>query len=400
MMKTKLVLLTAVMAGSVWSASAQEQKKYFGESWKDNFFISVGAGIQGTPNPDTKFGKSITPLINVSVGKLITPVWGVRLQGYGWSSKLVTDYPFASLNGPEVTRKETYAGLNLDGMVNLTNLFCGYKPGRAFEFTMFVGPSMNVVKNFSGWELGYKEVSQPVEGGTQVTQIADPSSSKPAGHAWRCLVGASVGLGAKYNINPEWAIDLEARGQVTPSIMGSLTSAKTDGYLHFTVGATYTIGGKKFVENGMTEAEKKAVNDKLNQYQNQLNESQQALAQAQSQAASSVREVTKEIQVPGPRAIFFKIGTSKLDDYGKVNIKLAAQIMKNNPDKKYKIAGYADKATGSRRINEKLAKNRAKVVYDALIAEGVSADQLEMISTGTADNMFGKDALNRVVILE
>lgn len=388
------------MAGSVWSASAQEQKKYFGESWKDNFFISVGAGIQGTPNPDTKFGKSITPLINVSVGKLITPVWGVRLQGYGWSSKLVTDYPFASLNGPEVTRKETYAGLNLDGMVNLTNLFCGYKPGRAFEFTMFVGPSMNIVKNFSGWELGYKEVSQPVEGGTQVTQIADPSSSKPAGHAWRCLVGASVGLGAKYNINPEWAIDLEARGQVTPSIMGSLTSAKTDGYLHFTVGATYTIGGKKFVENGMTEAEKKAVNDKLNQYQNQLNESQQALAQAQSQAASSVREVTKEIQVPGPRAIFFKIGTSKLDDYGKVNIKLAAQIMKNNPDKKYKIAGYADKATGSRRINEKLAKNRAKVVYDALIAEGVSADQLEMISTGTADNMFGKDALNRVVILE
>ena len=90
-MKTKLVLLTAVMAGSALSVSAQEGKKYVSESWKDNFFISVGAGIQGTPNPDTKFGKSITPLINVSVGKLITPVWGVRAQGYGWSSKLVTD---------------------------------------------------------------------------------------------------------------------------------------------------------------------------------------------------------------------------------------------------------------------------------------------------------------------
>ena len=113
-----------------------------------------------------------------------------------------------------------------------------------------------------------------------------------------------------------------------------------------------------------------------------------------------MKEVIKETVVPGPRAIFFKIGTSKLDDYGKVNIKLAAQIMKNNPDKKYKIAGYADKATGSKRINEKLAKNRAQVVYDALIQEGVNASQLEMISTGTADNMFGKDALNRVVILE
>lgn len=399
-MKTKLVLLTAVMAGSALSVSAQEGKKYVSESWKDNFFISVGAGIQGTPNPDTKFGKSITPLINVSVGKLITPVWGVRAQGYGWSSKLVTDYPFADYNGAEVTRKETYAGINVDGMVNLTNLFCGYKPGRAFEVNFFAGPSMNIVKNFSGWELGYKNEYTPVEGGTQVTQVVDPATSKPAGHAWRCLVGASLGLGAKYNITPEWAIDLEARGQVTPSIMGSLTSAKTDGYFHFTVGATYTIGGKKFIENGMTEAEKKAVNDKLNDYRNQLQQKDQALAAAQAQNQTSVKEVIKETVVPGPRAIFFKIGTSKLDDYGKVNIKLAAQIMKNNPDKKYKIAGYADKATGSKRINEKLAKNRAQVVYDALIQEGVNASQLEMISTGTADNMFGKDALNRVVILE
>lgn len=399
-MKTKLVLLTAVMAGSALSVSAQEGKKYVSESWKDNFFISVGAGIQGTPNPDTKFGKSITPLINVSVGKLITPVWGVRAQGYGWSSKLVTDYPFANYNGDEVTRKERYFGLNLDGMVNLTNLFCGYKPGRAFEFTLFAGPSMNVVKNFSGWQLGYKEVSTPVEGGTQVTQVVDPATSKPAGNAWRCLVGASVGLGAKYNITPEWAIDLEARGQVTPSIMGSLTSAKTDGYFHFTVGATYTIGGKKFSEAGMSESQKEAVNDKLNEYQSQLQQAEQALAQAKTETKTVVKEVTKEVAVPGPRAVFFKIGTSKIDDYGMVNIKLAAEIMKNNPGKKYKVAGYADKATGNKTINERLAKQRAEAVRDALIAQGVNKDQIEVISFSSEDNMFGKDALNRVVILE
>lgn len=31
-------------------------------------------------------------------------------------------------------------------MMNLTNLFCGYKPGRVFELNFFIGPSMNVVK--------------------------------------------------------------------------------------------------------------------------------------------------------------------------------------------------------------------------------------------------------------
>lgn len=44
-----------------------------------------------------------------------------------------TNYPFESLNAPKVERKENYIGINLDGTLNLTNLFCGYKPGRVFE---------------------------------------------------------------------------------------------------------------------------------------------------------------------------------------------------------------------------------------------------------------------------
>ena len=55
-----------------------------------------------------------------------------------------------------------------------------------------------------------------------------------------------------------------------------------------------------------------------------------------------------------------------------VNIQLAAKILKANPDKKYKIAGYADKATGSAKWNQKLSEARAQAVYDALIKEGVS----------------------------
>ena len=49
---------------------------------------------------------------------------------------------------------------------------------------------------------------------------------------------------------------------------------------------------------------------------------------ALANAKPEVKEVTKEVEVAGPRAIFFKIGSARLDDYGKVNIELAAKILK------------------------------------------------------------------------
>ena len=93
-MKNKLVILSLLLAGTAASVSAQEKEKYYSENWKDNIFVSVGVGAQASTNPDSKFSKSITPLINVSVGKFINPIWGFRGQVYGWQSKQFTAYPF------------------------------------------------------------------------------------------------------------------------------------------------------------------------------------------------------------------------------------------------------------------------------------------------------------------
>ena len=71
------------------------------------------------------------------------------------------NYPFESLNAPKVERKENYIGINLDGTLNLTNLFCGYKPGRVFELNFFAGPSMNVVKNYCHWDVVSRRAQYP-----------------------------------------------------------------------------------------------------------------------------------------------------------------------------------------------------------------------------------------------
>ena len=163
----------------------------------------------------------------------------------------------------------------------------------------------------------------------------------------------------------------------------------------------YTFGGKKFV--AASNIDEDAINAEINRYRSELAQAQADLANCKNALANvkpEVKEVTKEVEVAGPRAIFFKIGSARLDDYGKVNIELAAKILKANPDKKYKVAGYADKATGSASWNQKLSEKRAQAVYDALIAQGVDKDQLELVGFGGTANMFGKNFLNRVVILE
>ena len=77
-----------------------------------------------------------------------------------------------------------------------------------------------------------------------------------------------------------------------------------------------------------------------------------------------------------------------------------AKVIKDAPNTTYKVAGFADKATGSVKTNQTLSEKRAQAVYDALVAEGVNPSQLEKIAMGGTDPMFEKAYLNRVVILE
>jgi outer membrane protein OmpA-like peptidoglycan-associated protein len=382
-MKSKLVILSFVLAGAASTALAQTKEKYYSESWRNNFYISVGAGVQGTANPDTKFGQSITPLINLSVGKNITPIWGVRGQIYGYKAQQKTAYPFFGTSD-RVKRTENYVGLNLDGILNLTNLICGYKPGRVFEGTLFVGPSMNYTRNYGSWNLGFNEDGS-----------LNPSTSSPAGHKNRALLGASVGLGAKFFVSNSVSIDLEARGQVTSATLGAYSSGKTDGYAYLSAGVTYIFGGRKFVTCNDNNID--ALNDEINRYRAEL---EAAKKNVRVEKETVVEEVVKDRNLAGPLAVFFKIGKANIDDYGKVNIKLVAEAINANPDVKYSVAGYCDEATGTSKFNQTLSEKRAKAVYEALIAAGVDANRLECKGFGGTNNMFGKNFLNRVVLVE
>ena len=374
-MKSKLVIASLLLAGAcAANLNAQEKTNYYTPKWSDNIFVSVGGGVHAINNDG--FNK-LAPHFSVSVGKLITPTWGVRAQVNGITQHLCLDDAYWEHN-------KTYVGGNIDAMINLSTLFAGVNPNRFFEVYGFLGPQVTVAKSAN--------VLIQNDG----TMISDGDEKA------RARVGASAGLGLKFNINTKWAIDVEARGAIAPSVFGNISShRKAEGTGTLTAGVSYIFGGKKFIP--VSKIDEDAVNAEINRYRSELAQAQADLANCKNALANAkpeVKEVTKEVEVAGPRAIFFKIGSARLDDYGKVNIELAAKILKANPDKKYKVAGYADKATGSTSWNQKLSEKRAQVVYDALIAQGVDKDQLELVGFGGTANMFGKNFLNRVVILE
>ncbi|MDR1004801.1 MAG: OmpA family protein [Prevotellaceae bacterium] len=405
-MKSKLVIVSLLVAAAS-TATAQEKEQFVSEKASDNIFLSVGIGADASMYKEGKydFGKSIAPHITLSLGKWINPTWGFRGQVGFWQDKVATGWGAESgpgmsygteyveaLPNPAEGKGITNARIRLDGLFNLSNAIAGYNPDRLFSLSVFAGPGLTIANSY---DMGTITVNSS-HGHWTRNNVDDKKL--------RTYVNGSIGLQGKFNVNEFWDIDIEARGELSPAIDGNLTRAQTTGTLFATVGATYTFGGKKFISSG-SKVEQQAINEEVNRYREELAQAQSDLAQTKNALNKAIaqpvtKEVTKEVQVAGPRAIFFKLGSAVIDDYGKVNIELAAKILKANPDKKYKIAGYADKATGSAATNQKLSEKRAQAVYDALIAQGVDKDQLELVGFGGTANMFGKDYLNRVVILE
>ena len=76
---------------------------------------------------------------------------------------------------------------------------------------------------------------------------------------------------------------------------------------------------------------------------------------------------------------------------------MVANYLKNNPDAKVAIKGYAS-PEGSKELNEKLANARAAAVKDMLVKTyKINADRISAEGQGIGD-MFAEPTWNRVSI--
>ena len=379
-MKTKLILLSLAMVGFAMSASAQSRDKYTSNG-ADNIFISATGGLSTTYSGKSEggFGK-VAPHFTVSVGKWFTPVIGLRGQVGFWRTNFYTQH-----NPSNAARQENHKNMvvvRLDGMYNISNAIWGYNPDRLFNLSVFAGPGLTFAKTSKGFDI-YQSF-----GDGMVVHRRGTNGEKLRPH-----INGSVGLQGKFNVSQYWDIDLEVRGEVADSYLGYANTSTAIGALYFGAGVTYTFGGKKF-QKVNPYVDVTPLNDEINRLRNELAAALNKPAEVRTVVETKTVTETKFNKTP----IFFKIGSSKLDNYAKATVKLVADGIKASGGT-FKVQAYADKATGSSSFNQKLTDARAKAVYDALVAEGVPTSQLEIVSNGGVDNMFGDRETTRVVIM-
>ena len=144
-------------------------------------------------------------------------------------------------------------------------------------------------------------------------------------------------------------------------------------------------------------------------------------AKAVKTVAPEVREVVKEVikekivekpvekivKVEVPAAslkgayeddLFFLIGKAELRPEEAFKLGQISQILKENPDAKIAITGYADSATGTAEVNRSLSAQRAKVVADMLKKAGIAESRITSAGTGSDKDASASPEANRVAV--
>lgn len=378
----KFFALSAALAAGMVAASAETTDK------GNDIFVGGGVGII---SPMTPGFNTPSVYVNLEVGKYITPVWGVRA---------VIGGPFQTLNANEGNaydagqvvrgyKNKLFGELNFDAMLNITNIFA--KDLSRFNVYLFAGPTLN----FSSEGTRFSDVQD-----ANVIMVEESDKFK-------VRAGATVGLGLAYNITNSFALGLEGRLGVTPSIFGDADAyRKAEGTTRIALNGVWTIGGAngKAARAAMAAASAGYVSM----------EAAQALADEAVEKNPKIVEkivekpVIKEVEkvvetvVPASTAIFFEIGKATISSKDKARIQLYAEaINASSDDCVYEVGGYADKKTGSVKRNQTLAEKRAQAVYDALVEYGVDPSRLEMKAYGGVDPMFfNNDVLSRTVVIK
>ncbi|WP_302577307.1 OmpA family protein [Phocaeicola barnesiae] len=353
-MKIKHVLLTALFSALGVGAYAQDTEH--------NWFIQGQLGASYSLG-DADFGKLVSPAGAISVGKYFNPTIGARLSISGWRGR--------GGNGEGRPAYGFYYGAaTVDGLLNLSTLFAGKNPDRLFNASLIAG-------------IGYNHRFEPNSGSFM----------------------GRLGLQGSIRLNDAFALNLEALANGVSDRWNKKDDHGFDSYYNVLVGITYKFGTgfnigcpdcePVYYPKTYSEKEVQALNDEINKLREQI--ANHKCPEPEPCPEVEVEQVSK----PALKAlVLFGLNQTNVSGDQMMNVEAIANYMKENPDSKVDISGYADKGTGTDQINERLAMERANSVADELANKyGISRDRMKVSSNGSTIQPFSKNDWNRVVIM-
>ena len=154
--------------------------------------------------------------------------------------------------------------------------------------------------------------------------------------------------------------------------------------------------GKKYMLDSSTDAEDNEGEAYIPLTANKTADKPATAAMAVSEPAKPTRPVVK----PEMRTEFFYlIGRTVISPSERVKFNQLVKFLKENPDAKVNVVGYADVGTGSSETNARVARQRAENVSKALQRSAVSSQRIVTDSKGDTIQPYPENDKNRVTII-
>ena len=354
-MKISKLLLVAAFAMMGMSANAQETERV---EFNPHWFLQLQGGAAYTLG-EADFDKLISPAAQVAVGYQFNPVWALRLAVNGWQSK----GGFAD----NTNYKWNYVAPGLDVKFNLINAIAGYNPNRVFGLNIIAGAAANFgFNNDEAHDVATTYLMRKLWDGTKVN---------PVGRA---------GFDLDFRLSKRVSLNLECMANGTLERYNSKAKrdeSNTDWYFTGLVGLKFNLGK---VENVIPVAVPVVVEEP-----------------APEPAPEPVKVVEKPVVkkvVEMKKEIFYAIRETVAKGSEQAKVTDLTNFLKNNPETKVTITGYADAGTGNPRINMKYSQQRAENVAKALTEAGIDAARITVDAKGDTVQPFSENDKNRVSI--
>lgn len=379
-MKFKSILLSGLLAMGCTAASAQEAKTV--NVFNPHGYGQVQIGGQYTLG-EIGFGKLLSPNAQLGVGYNFNKVVGARLSVNAWQSK--AGWNVAGMD--QQKWKWNYVAPMVDATFNLTNLFCEYNPNRLVEVGVFGGIGANIA-----WGNDEAAAANKAIAGHYATLSGD-YKQQPLAYLWKDANGegskarfvARVGANVDFRLSDKVKLGAEISANTLSDKYNSKRAGNPDWYFNALVGLKVAFG--------------KTYTTKTIPAPKPVEKIIERIIEKPAPAPAPKTETKQEaVDENFRRDIFFPIGNSNIAKSQTTKIAEIVTFMKENPDAKITLTGYADKGTGSAAFNDKIAARRAQTVYNTLAAKGVAKSRMIKKSMGSRVQPFEENDMNRVTI--
>jgi len=388
MKKITLMALACAMFMAPAVANAQEvtyvedpAQGYTFNRFQDNWFVGVlgGAGVMMSKyDSGVDFGKRLGWKGNLVVGKWFSPIVGLRIGGEFNQMKGATMIPAYGemgvrtdmndkLNGKAGNAFQYFNNIGAfgDAMINVTNWWCGYRPGRIYNAIPYVGASIHWAFYRANNGAGDWEYAGQAKKDGQKRYARNLSLRAGLLNTFAVSKHVDILLDLRFEMMQEHVDGAGNRTWVEyPSALLGLAYKfnKTD----WTAPVVPVCPTYKYTdaEGDALVARLQAADRKIADLEDQLRRCGQTPPPGPAPAKDA------------PLAtVYFPINVSKIVGVQNDIVDAVANVMKDE-NKNYMLTGWADNYTGNDKINTRLRKDRVATVKNALVGKGVAADRL------------------------